>query len=596
MFQLSGAGDVLLSPGLKLAARRADPDKVRLRPPGFRFALPLLAALLLVVLAAPAAAQERDASLVPQVLPAPSPDAQPKGFVVSAREAVRIARRVPDVAREQAKRGPLEPSVGFPTYRTEPQRWEVGFARPGGKRVVEVHVEGSSGRVIEVWTGPQVDNLLARGYDPSVGGKLLNAPYVWLPLCLLFLIPFIDPRRPLRVLHLDLLMLLGFGVSQLFFNRGEIDLSVPLAYPFLAYLLGRMLWIGFRPRAGAGPLVPVVPVGALVLGLVLLVGFRVALNVADSNVIDVGYASVVGADRIVQNEELYTDNDVHGDAYGPFNYVAYLPFEAVLPWSGKWDSVPAAHAAALAFDLLTLLGLFLLGRRLRPGPEGRSLGVALAFAWAAYPYSTYVLQSNTNDGLLAMLIVYSLLALGSPPARGALVGLGAAAKFAPLALVPLLAAGRGERGLKPLLGFAGALAGVLVVAALAYLPDGGPRELWNATLGFQLGRESPFSLWGLHTSLEPLQTVVKGAAVLLALALFAVPGRRDVRQVAALAAAVLIALQLAATHWFYFYIVWFAPLALAALLAGHDVPPGRRWTNVGAIFRSSAKDTAFARR
>ena len=404
---------------------------VRLRPTGI--ALALFALLLALATAGPASAQS-DSSLIPRAVPAPSLNAKPMGFTVTAGEALRLAGRVPEVARQRAEHGALKPSVGVPNYLNDPPRWEVGFARSDGKRVVEVHVQGRGGRVIEVWTGPHVDNLLARGYEPSMGGKLLNAPYVWLPLCLLFIAPFLDPRRPLRILHLDLLMLLGFGVSQLLLNRGEVELSVPLAYPFLAYVLARMLWIGFRPRPGKGPLVPVVPVGVLAVALVLLVGFRVALNVADSSVIDVGYASVVGADRITHDEQLYTDNDIHGDTYGPVNYVAYLPFEALLPWSGQWDDVPAAHAAALAFDLLTLLGLFLLGRRLRPGRDANKLGIALAFAWAAYPYSTYVLQSNTNDGLLAMLIVYSLLALSSPPGRGLLVGLGAAAKFAPLAL------------------------------------------------------------------------------------------------------------------------------------------------------------------
>ena len=38
-----------------------------------------------------------------------------------------------------------------------------------------------------------------------------------------------------------------------------------------------------------------------------------------------------------------------------------MPFEQALPWSGKWDDLPAAHAAAIAFDLLTLLFLFLAG-------------------------------------------------------------------------------------------------------------------------------------------------------------------------------------------------------------------------------------------
>ena len=44
---------------------------------------------------------------------------------------------------------------------------------------------------------------------------------------------------------------------------------------------------------------------------------------------------------------------------------------------------------------------------------------------------------------------------------------------------------------------------------------------------------------------------------------------------AALGAAVLIALQLAASHWFYLYIVWFVPLVLVALLAAHRVQPRR---------------------
>jgi hypothetical protein len=43
------------------------------------------------------------------------------------------------------------------------------------------------------------------------------------------------------------------------------------------------------------------------------------------------------------------------------------------------------------------------------------------------------------------------------------------------------------------------------------------------------------------------------------------PARKTPAQVAALAAAVLIVVQLGATHWFYFYVVWFLPLVLAAL-------------------------------
>ena len=53
-----------------------------------------------------------------------------------------------------------------------------------------------------------------------------------------------------------------------------------------------------------------------------------------------------------------------------------------------------------------------------------------------------------------------------------------------------------------------------------------------------------------------------------------VPRRRDVVGLAALSAAILIALQLGVTHWFYLYIPWFFPLVMIALL-GRVGPPVR---------------------
>jgi hypothetical protein len=43
-------------------------------------------------------------------------------------------------------------------------------------------------------------------------------------------------------------------------------------------------------------------------------------------------------------------------------------------------------------------------------------------------------------------------------------------------------------------------------------------------------------------------------------------------QVAALAAALLIAVQVTANHWFYPYAVWFAPLVLLAAFARQRGP------------------------
>jgi Glycosyltransferase family 87 len=549
--------------------RRSRPSKRR-RP--LIGALFVLAALLAP--AAPAHAQQD--ALVPESVTPPSQTEPPQGFGISSRQAETIAGRMPEVSRQRAEFPSIKPVAVIDATAEEPT-FDVMFVTPGhqsqyGSDIrVDVLVSGLTGEVLEVWTGPQAATSLARGEEPSVG-RSLNRPYVWLPLAAIFLLTFFDPRRPLRLLHLDLLVLLGFGLSQLYFNQGRIEVAMPLVYPLLGYLLVRALLAGFRPRERSERLVPRLPVRWMAVGLVLLVAFRVGLNLADSTVIDVGYASVVGADRIVHGEELYVDNEVHGDTYGPVNYLAYIPFEALLPWTGSWDSVPAAHATAIAFDLLTIVGLMLLGTTLRRGREGRRLGLALSFAWAAYPFSLLALQENTNDLLIAALLVLSLAALRSAPGRGALMGLAAAAKFAPLAIAPLLATGTGERRGRSWLRFSVAFAAVCVAVTLPFVPDGGLRELYDTTIGFQLGRGSPFSLWALHPSLDWLQTALQLGAAGLAVALAFVPRRRDARQVVALAAAVMIAVQLPATHWFYFYLAWIAPLVLAATMSAYREP------------------------
>jgi hypothetical protein len=439
------------------------------------------------------------------------------------------------------------------------------------REVVQVQVDDRSGAVLEQWSGDQVAWTMARGYAGAFGRKL-NAPYVWIPLCVLFLAPFVDVRRPLRLLHLDLLVLLAFGVSHVFFNRGEIGVSAPLVYPVLLYLLARMLLGGFRPRRPDGPLVPHASLTLLVVGLVFLTAFRIGLNLADSNVIDVGYAGVVGADRIVDGDQLYGEGfspDVErGDTYGPVSYLLYVPFEQALTWSGRWDDLPAAHGAAITFDLLVLGGLLLLGRRLRPGRDGVALGVALAYGWVAYPYTAFVLESNSNDTLVALGCVAVLLAatLTRDYAAGLWTGialaLASASKFVTLGLAPLFA----RRA--PLV-FGAALILALVATVAPFVPDGGLRELYDRTIGYQASRPSPFSIWGQVDSLDWLQTALKAAVVGLALLVAFVPRRPDLRQTAALGGAVLIAVELLATHWFYLYVVWFVPFVFVALFAAH---------------------------
>jgi hypothetical protein len=491
-----------------------------------------------------------------------NPNKPPAGYRLTATAVVRIA------AANRTIRGELRrhPRAVAYEYTRGTGTWQVSWFSTGRHQIelAQAYVDDATGTVTQAWTGFQVAWTMARGY-PGAFGRRVNALYVWIPLCVLFVAPFLPRRRPRRLslLHLDLMMLLGFSISLALFNHAKIGLSTPLIYPFLVYLLGRMLllaWGRGRPRR---PIQLLVPVSWLAVATVFLVGFRVGLNITNSNVIDVGYAGVIGADKVLHGKPLYghwPKDNAQGDTYGPIAYYAYVPFRAIFGWSGSWDSLPASHAAAITFDLLTLLGLFFLGRRIR----GPTLGIVLAYAWAAYPFTLWALSSNTNDALVSLLGVVALLVIASAPARGiagALVGL---TKFAPLALAPLLLRGTAPRWprKRSIVAFAVAYATTIVVAMLPVLLHHDLHAFWKDTIAYQADRTSPFSVWGFYGGLGFVQHLVEGAAVALALAAAFVPQHRGVIEVAALAAAIVIAIQLAANYWLYSYIVWFFPLVI----------------------------------
>jgi len=488
---------------------------------------------------------------------------------VSSAQATAIASRLPLVRSEERTHPGAFSQVSSPVAG----QLQVAFYSHN-QEFVQVILSASDGRVLGQYTGIQVAWTMARGY-PGAFGRHVDALYVWLPLCLLFMAPFFDWRSPLRMRNLDLLMLTSLSISLAFFNHADIYRSVPLTYPPLVYLLARLLWLA---RAGAPrppPLRLNVGVGWLALGLVFLVGFRVGLNVLDSNVIDVGYANVVGAHKVLDGKALYGQFPSaigRGDTYGPVSYVAYAPFVALWGFSGRWDDLPAAHAAAIFFDLAAIVLLFLLGRRIR----GPSTGVVLAYAWAAYPFTAFALESNSNDALVAALVLASILVAGSPPARGAFAALAGLAKFAPLALVPVLAAhARRERGARGLAGFVAAFAVVAALVSIPALAHDSLATIYSRTVAYQADRSAPFSIWGLYGGLHTGRTIVQVFAIVLAVALAVLPRRDDLVGLCACSAAILIAVQLGVNYWFYLYIPWFFGPAAVALL-GAPRPEERR--------------------
>jgi hypothetical protein len=513
-------------------------------------------------------------------VPVPASAIPPVGRKQSADRVLSIAEALPKMRAVRRK----YPGSYAGAYFKGPLRWQVSFfSKRGAKEIGQVIIADSSGRVLEQWTGFQVAWSMARGYRGAFG-EHVNALYVWLPLCVLFLLPFIDWRRPFSLLHLDLLVLLSFSVSLAFFNHAHIYASVPLVYPPLLYLLARMLALLRRRSApdarSERPLHLLIPAPVLALGIVSLLGFRIALNVTDANVIDVGYAGVIGAQRITHGEPLYggfpADNE-HGDTYGPVNYEAYVPFEQTFGWSGTWNDLPAAHAASVVFDLLAVLLLFLIGRRMR----GPTLGIALAYAWVSFPFTLFALESDSNDTLVAVMILAALYFAGTPPARGAFAALAGLTKFAPLALAPLL----GTHGLRDRDGWVSisalrsrafalfllAFVGVAALVSIPALSHDSLHTIFERTLVYQSNRGSPFSLWGLY-GLHGLQQVAQLAAVAGAVALAIIPRRDDLIGLTAACAAVIIATQLGIDHWFYLYIPWFFPLVMIVFLGAHPSP------------------------
>jgi hypothetical protein len=70
---------------------------------------------------------------------------------------------------------------------------------------------------------------------------------VWLILGLLFVAPFIDPRLPLRLLHLDVLALVvvGFLLLPDVARPSEYNAAIAMVGVGLLYLLIRMLMVAF---------------------------------------------------------------------------------------------------------------------------------------------------------------------------------------------------------------------------------------------------------------------------------------------------------------------------------------------------------------
>jgi hypothetical protein len=99
------------------------------------------------------------------------------------------------------------------------------------------------------------------------------------------------------------------------------------------------------------------------------------------------------------------------------------------------------------------------------------------------------------------------------------------------------------------------------------------------SIGWQIGRESPFSVWDWRQyhakgipDLHRLQQALEAIVVAAALAVAFVPRTKSLLQLIALTGMLVAGFELVLTHWFYLYIPWFFPFVAMAML----MPPRPR--------------------
>jgi hypothetical protein len=404
-------------------------------------------------------------------------------------------------------------------------------------------------------------------FTPAVaGGAFTVHPLLFaVPSAACFVLGLLDWRHPWRVEHLDLLALAGFFPVTMLLSDDVSQAGLWLAAVCLGWLFARMLGAAF----GVWPMPELRPsISSRWLGLAILILLLVRIgSVTAGNILDVGQASSLGAWRLLHGLHLYGALSwtapgglriYRPDSYGPFAYYAYTPFVAVFP------TVPAQIATLLpaaCFDVLTLAGLYTLGGRL----GGRPLARAFVFAYLIYPFTDLALTAETNDALIAALCVWTIVAAQRPVTRGLLIAAAALTKFVPVLLaLQFLGVRRGRS--RYVVTLVAALGGML---AWPFITSG-PAQFLDSTLGYQLiqrGGGVQFSIWTyMPQAAIVARPILAAALVLLALSPMVRPPVQDVRQHAALAAALLIGAQLLLGYWFYNYLIWFYPLLLVAVI------------------------------
>ena len=316
----------------------------------------------------------------------------PQYHRLTGDQVQKIADALPKIIDERRKYPGSYPGV----FTKGPTRWQVSYYsrdKPP-KEIAQVIVDDPTGAVARAVDGLQgrVDDGARLSRRVRAQGQLavgLGARCACCSSC-----RSSNWRRPFSVLQpRPARAARRSRVSLAFFNDAQIGVSVPLVYPLLLYLLLRMLWAGHPRRRGGS------------LGLHLNVPVALAGRRRD---LPDGLSHRPERDRRQRDRRRLRGRDrrrqarsraTASTASSPRTTSTATPTGRSTTWptsrssrrcpgTGRGTTCPPRTRASIAFDVLCCLLLFLLGRQVR-GPD---LGVALAYAWAAYPFTLYVLE------------------------------------------------------------------------------------------------------------------------------------------------------------------------------------------------------------
>jgi len=473
-------------------------------------------------------------------------------------------------------------------------RWTAARADPLDARTERVSFFAGSQLVAEVALdrdGTVIAGVNDRAMPVPYGNWLAYQPALLVGLCALFvLMTGVTPWRRMR--NLDVAASLSLVVSVVLFQHRYLSASLIAIAPGLLYLLARCARRALGPPVespASTPLLTAITPGAdparrvrwlrvvlIVLGLVFAM-----VTVSSTDPVDVIYAVMEGATRLVHGVLPYghmPPGIIHGDTYPILSYALYVPLALRSPVNTMWDSVDAGLAVAVLAALTGAWAVFRLAagaRAQRPSARGRSAnaedaGLRAALAWLAFPPLLITASTGTTDVLLAGMLAVAVLLWRRPAACNGLLAVAGWFKLAPFALLAVSLAPLRGRRLASSLVVIGAVSAIPLAILLALGGVSGPSEMAHA-VAYQFSRGSLQSVWSA-LGIERLQPL--GQACVLGLIAGAVVKVRqepalaqDRTRMAALAAAILIGLQLAADYWAFLYLVWVVPLACSALYA-----------------------------